>query len=467
MFIIGKLLKLIVKLLAFLLSLAILLLLVLYGYNFTQNIFSPYETADEPPVEGLGNEWSMHNLANTGDWFPASLSAADVNGDGHLDYLICYAMAGKVRISIHPGANNAASISQWASIDIATLKNPQSATFADLDNDGVPEIVVATGVEYQTADALSALHVLRQKGDVWEQAGIIQSSEDKGQYESVQAVDINGDGYLDLVVGGRSNRSSFHKDKGSALADLSYSGLKWFENPGGKYVFSMEKWPMHIIDTQAHSGLQIVCADVNSDGLVDVLLSNTGPDAPKDKLSLLLYQNQGGNFSRSALFLDDTLPENAPITVADLDGSGSLDILLHTDKEILVFSSGVSSPKARIAKPEAAQHAPSLLAAVDVNGDGRMDIIGGLTHQNGSLPKEKTALFWLENHGGSYTPHVVKWGDNFLGVGPLQFNGEKWLYAQLHDVDGDGDVDIVALCREYNLITPILSVVWLENPAIP
>lgn len=467
MFILGKLLKLIVRILAFLLSLALLGLLVLYGYNLTQNVFSPFEPAQTPTGSTLGSEWSMHNLANSGDWFPTSLSAADINGDGYTDYLICYAMTGQVRVSIHPGYENAASISQWASIDVAALKNPQSAVFADLDNDGTQEIVVATGIEYQTGDALSALHIFKQKGDAWEEIGVIQSSEDKGQYESIQAADINGDGFLDLVVGGRGSRSSFEDEKGDALSELSYTGLKWFENPVGKYVYSMEKWPMHYIDSAVQSGLKVVLTDVNGDGQTDVLLSNTGADTPKSELSLLLYQNSGGNFEKTILYQDETLPANAPVAAADLTGDGSQDILLQTDAEVLVFSPDTAGPQQRIAKPEEANYAPGFLLAADINGDGKMDIVGGLTHEGGSLPKEKAALFYLENTGGSYTPHAIKWGDNFLGVGPLKFNGEKWLTADIRDLDGDGDLDIVALCREYNLITPILSVVWMENPSVP
>lgn len=115
-----------------------------------------------------------------------------------------------------------------------------------------------------------------------------------------------------------------------------------------------------------------------------------------------------------------------------------------------------------IPKHPAAQWLGRGLKAGDLNGDGRLDIIGALIHQDGSLPGDKAAVFWMENTGNAWVTHVIKWGDGFRGLGT--FNGEKWDQVILEDIDGDGDLDILANCEEYNRLRSILSVVWFENP---
>ncbi|TFG31722.1 hypothetical protein EU528_05540 [Candidatus Thorarchaeota archaeon] len=88
-------------------------------------------------------------------------------------------------------------------------------------------------------------------------------------------------------------------------------------------------------------------------------------------------------------------------------------------------------------------------------------------HWDGSLPVNKAAVFWMEYSGdyenGTWTTHVIKWGDGFQGLGEL--NGEKWDQFIFEDVDRDGDLDIVANCEEFSFIGFVyIAVVWFENP---
>lgn len=71
-------------------------------------------------------------------------------------------------------------------------------------------------------------------------------------------------------------------------------------------------------------------------------------------------------------------------------------------------------------------------------------------------------MWWLEQTGAGWQPHVIKWGSGFLGLGP--FNGEKWDRLIPYDVDGDGDLDLLANVEEFNRLQSYLAVVWFENP---
>ncbi|MCX7038447.1 MAG: hypothetical protein NT005_04855 [Spirochaetes bacterium] len=110
---------------------------------------------------------------------------------------------------------------------------------------------------------------------------------------------------------------------------------------------------------------------------------------------------------------------------------------------------------------------PNGLDSADADGDGMLEMIGALIHHAGKLPSTKAAVFWMDvdwkDPAAPALGHVVKWGSDFPGTGPL--NGEKWDRAVLDDIDGDGDLDIAANCEEFDSPFKVhLAVVWFENP---
>jgi hypothetical protein len=85
------------------------------------------------------------------------------------------------------------------------------------------------------------------------------------QSHAMAMADMNGDGHPDLITGKRHFAHN-EKDPGA----LEPSVLYWFEFRPGKNP----QWIPHLIDDISGVGLQVVTADLNRDGKLDIIISN-------------------------------------------------------------------------------------------------------------------------------------------------------------------------------------------------
>jgi len=176
---------------------------------------------------------------------------------------------------------------------------------------------------------------------------------------------------------------------------------------------------MYAIDPAVSSGHGFVLADLDGDGLLDLVINNADWDTLDSGKAILLYRNPG----------PDRIEEPWPVSA------------LYRSPEF---------------------YGKEQVAVADLNGDGLPDIVGVAIHRDGWLPKDVAAVWWLEQTAESWVPHVIKWGSGFLGLGT--FNGEKWDDLVILDVNGNGRLDLVANVEEFNRLRSILAVVWFENP---
>ena len=89
-----------------------------------------------------------------------------------------------------------------------------------------------------------------------------------GQTHALQCVDINGDGLKDLVTGRRWSAHGPQRD--ASPQDPAY--LYWFEakkDKSGTISFTP-----HLIDDDSGVGTQFAVADINGDGLLDIVVSS-------------------------------------------------------------------------------------------------------------------------------------------------------------------------------------------------
>jgi hypothetical protein len=463
---------------------------LLNAWDVAGGIWRPYaqRTEPDPRWPELGIEWRMHPVDNPGDLLPNGLDPADVNGDGWPDYVTNYELEGLVRIAFHPGSALRPD-AKWPGRDVGAVRNAESSALGDLDGDGLVDVVAVHGVEGTELPPAVRLYwggrAEGQRGTdafTWIDGGDVPASAGGWHFLYTKAIDLDADGDLDVVAGGRASRLAFGSKEGiEASRELSWAGIRWFENPGGgsSQVRDLARWRGHPIDPHSRSGHGFELGDLDGDGDLDLANASSDFDTPEAEENVVWYRNPGAGpaldqpWPVHELLRSDEWYAKEQVAIGDLDGDGRNDLLAHAPERIYWFRNlGPAGPLAPgpsfetlvIEKHEAARWRARPLELADLDGDGRLDVVGALIHHDGALARDKAAVFWMERSGSGWATHVIKWSDGFLGLSVM--NGEKWDQIVPADVDGDGDLDLVANVEEYNRLSSVLAVVWFENPRI-
>jgi hypothetical protein len=112
----------------------------------------------------------------------------------------------------------------------------------------------------------------------------------------------------------------------------------------------------------------VVAADVNHDGKLDLVVSNYGGNS----VSVLLG-NGNGTFGAQATFATDLRPRG--LAVADMNRDGKLDVVTSNGIGTVSVLLGNGDGTLATSKTFAASSNPYWVAVGDVNGDGRPDVV--------------------------------------------------------------------------------------------
>jgi hypothetical protein len=126
---------------------------------------------------------------------------------------------------------------------------------------------------------------------------------------AIVAADVNNDGLVDLIIGNTSGQANqLLLNTGDTIGDGTTTPFQIQINlPGGE----MSTWA-------------IVAADVNNDGLVDLIIGNA-----VEANQLLLNTGEVAFFFRSAIDIPCSSGTNfVSLAVADMDNDGHLDIFV-------------------------------------------------------------------------------------------------------------------------------------------
>lgn len=332
----------------------------------------------------LGSElFAAGQTITSGSPITTSLRSADLDGDGDVDIIATQAAsAGLVWHENTGGSFVTHVIVANFGGDVVSLD------VADLDSDGDLDIVAAIG---------------NFRVDWYENNGAQNFTQHSqvaatATANTVFAVDVNGDGRLDIVT--------TYRDSGTQMG-------VWYEN-NGHQQFAARAFGQPTIGF-----VQVTPVDLDRDGSMDIITSGTAVewflgssgqfnkvviaqkatseilagdvdrDGDLDLVTMIggnvtmLVNNGAGAFTESVVgVVLAGLPGTfvrSPLALADADGDGDLDILAATSGQApIVFENlGTGGVFRRLVSADSL--AGRAVAWADVDGDGRQDVVASLS----------------------------------------------------------------------------------------
>ena len=381
-------------------------------------------------ISATAEPWKRHTIDQSSKGADG-VRLMDVNGDGLLDVATGWEEGGVVRACINPGPMK--SKAEWPAVTVGRVKSAEDAVFFDVDNDGAIDVVSCCEgrtrtifVHWAPKDKTRYLDESAWKTEAF------PVTANKASWMFAVPLQMDGKGGVDLVVASKGT--------------VGGGGVGWLEAPENPR--NLKAWKFHEL-AQASWVMSLRKTDMDEDGDLDILVSDR--KGKNSRVFWLENSNAAGKWKEhvigavgeQVMFLD----------IADLNGDGRREIVVPVPKRDFIILSPPTDPREkwqehRISFP--AKYGTSKGACiVDVDGDGKTDIVGTCEHAD----KELSGVFWLTY---SQSPADKQWADHDIG-GPL---GLKYDRIEMIDVDGDGDLDLMS-CEERDQ----LGVFWYENPS--
>ncbi len=336
----------------------------------------------------------------------------DADGDGDLDLVVgvqrglCFDIRSAVDNLIYfdnTGTAAAPAFQQRTNRLIESVDVGSRATVAaaDLDGDGDLDLLVGseTGPD---ASGRARLALYRNTGTAAApefdliDPDYLGLAYDYGGYGPVPG-DLDGDGDLDLLVGGFNGRFALLRNAGTPTAPALTLDASTTGNPGYEGVDAGQYARGALGDLDGDGDLDLVTGASN--GRVR-LYRNAGTAQTADFLVEPNGAPQAADtaYARQIGLPDDVGEDSAP-ALADLDGDGDLDLLVGTAAGAIHVFRNTGTPAA----PAFAAETPLVVgrrrtapAVADIDGDGDADLFAGA--DSGGL------LFWRASGGTSGTP---------------------------------------------------------------
>ncbi|WP_324673667.1 beta strand repeat-containing protein [Hymenobacter sp. GOD-10R] len=316
---------------------------------------------------------------------PQRVALGDVDKDGDLDLLTLSSSTVSVRL------NTGTSPNFSTGFEVPIGASAQGLAVGDLDGDGDLDLAIANNV---SAAGLGFTLKLNNGNNTFttSPSGVMNPS-----LNSVAVGDVDGDGDLDLAVGGTETSSV----------------SVWLNN--GRAVFSSPR-----STTTVYGNQEVTLGDVDKDGDLDLLVATSTNGSRTVSVRL----NTNGTFGGGQNVGVGRDPRS--VALGDLDGDGALDfVAANGDDNSVSVRLNNGSATFSASQEVGVGSVPNSVAVGDVDGDGDLDFVAA--NSGGT-----TVSVCLNNGSGRF----------IYANNQLVATGTRPYSVALGDVDGDGDLDL-------------------------
>jgi hypothetical protein len=305
---------------------------------------------------------------------PLYLASADLTGAGPLDLVSASYDDGTLTVFY----NSAQTPGTFGAPVILSSPGASQVAIGDMNNDGLEDLVSAdfnVSLFIQTAPGTFAAPVTLYPGGAnWVAVG-----------------DLNNDGIPDV-----------------ALTDSV--GVKVLLHTGAATSLTYAA-PVSVFTQSVDPGITganlIAIADVNGDGLNDLVITDPGPPGSPPTVNILLQNKSApGTFLAPVSYPLSATSIPQSIVVADVNGDGHPDIVIGGSTVVNVLLNNASAPGTFLAAASYATTNASQVAVADVNGDGLVDIVVpvGVSHPlvNGIYSNNPGVLLQVAGAPGTF-----------------------------------------------------------------
>ncbi len=336
--------------------------------------------------QGTWREWPIRTSRVRLDY--GDVAVADYNGDGHLDIAFAMHIVGAM-VLMGDGAGNFTAAPEgldqpdWANPDSPLGKRAawsgRTASAADVNGDGRMDFVVlGEGLQGLSPTSLvegdpitaAGITAYMNQGD---EQGITKWKAERltpfGGGDSMQVVDIDGDGDSDIL-------QSMNVMRGRDLVVLQ-------TEPGQFAATELPSLPPLLGAAYA-----IAAADLDGDDVLEIVTGFNTPEARGNfpLNSLAIHDRADGVWNAQVLDCWETFGLPGSLTTGDLNGDGHLDVAASTKDSQLLFYLGDGAGGYTKVEHDLVQQQQNCaafdLTLEDLNGDGRDEVLVGFAGED-------------------------------------------------------------------------------------
>jgi len=284
-----------------------------------------------------------------------------------------------------------------APVLISDGHNPLYLAAADLNGDHLPDVV---SVSFDDGAVSIFLNNGASPGTF--EAPLVLSSPGASQ---VAVADVNGDGLVDIISADFDGIPDLDLTDSTGVKVLMHVGATSSTSYAAATVVYNDTGPPGSWGTNL-----IAIADVNGDGLNDLVITDTHPYGGTSPAVEVLLQNPAshGTFLPAVSYpvASESFPQS--IAVTDSNGDGLADVIVGGSDAVSVLLQSSTSPGTFATAANYAVSNANEIAVADINGDGRPDIViaTGVNHpvQYGFAVNQPGVLLQSSTAPGTFLP---------------------------------------------------------------